>query len=121
LTPVQGGTGVSGLAAVLAALPITGGLSGELRLGSLYIKWGQVSVTAATSGTTGEGAVTFTTPFPTACAGVSALPELSSGALNTTNYGAYARGLSASGVNLGLDSAGTPNNTCTVYWLAWGY
>ncbi|MFN3858105.1 MAG: hypothetical protein ACK4RV_10165 [Caulobacter sp.] len=124
LSTTQGGTGsnFADLAALLAGLPITGGLTGEFRLGTFYVKWGQALVTPATSGTTGEATVTFANAFPTACAGIIHCPLFDSGgAKASTNYGAYVRDVSASGAKLGLDSSGTPNDQSTCYWIAWGY
>ncbi len=121
LPAANGGTGVVSLAALLAALPITGSTAGEFQLGSFYVKWGSASVTPAASGTSGEATVTFSTAFPTDCSGVFATPNLPSGGIAGTSYALYVRALSASGCNIGLDSTGTPHNLTTCYWIAIGY
>lgn len=119
----QGGTGsnFADLAALLAGLPVTGGYSGEGRIGTLQFKWGVASVTSASSGTTGEATVTYTTPFSTGTAGVWVTPDLNAGAIGGTNYAPYVRSTSAGSVIIGLDNSGTPNNSYSCYWLAIGF
>lgn len=123
LAPSQGGTGQTSLANLLANLPITGGTSGEFRLGTFYVKWGTATVTADHDSTTGEALVTFTTPFPTACAGCWHIANQSAGAVGSGQASApYVRSLSASSVRLGLDAEeSAPLSAFTCYWLAIGY
>lgn len=99
------------------------GLSGEFKLGPFHFKCGNVSVTPAQSGTTGEGSVSFVDAFPTALLCAGATPVLSSGGLGSgINVTPYLRGPSTSGFNVGLDQDGTGSpGALTVYWWAVGY
>ena len=104
----------------VTALAGTTGASGSILVNGVRFQWGSGSVTPAASGTTGEASITFSTAFSTACRGVIACQDLPGGAVGSTNYAVYVRGLSTSGCFIGLDSSGTPHNVTTCYYLAWG-
>ena len=116
LSDAQGGTGQASLTGLLAALPVTGGATGEFQIGTLFIKWGSVTVTPGT-----DASVTFVNPFPAACSGVF----LTQGGTNTssdTMATQYKTGsVSAAGFIYQIDqySSGAPARLC--YWLALGY
>ena len=116
------GTGNSLLVAGVAVTALAGttGASGSILVNGVRFQWGSGSVTPAASGTTGEASITFSTAFSTACRGVIACQDLPGGAVGSTNYAVYVRGLSTSGCFIGLDSSGTPHNVTTCYYLAWG-
>ncbi len=123
LTTSQGGTGsnFADLAALLAGLPVTGGYSGEGRIGGLQFKWGQTTFTGQTAGTGGENTITFTTAFPVGVAGVFLQQIQPSGAEGGTSFTPYVRSYSTTQFIGGLDSTGTPNSVLSTFWLAIGF
>lgn len=115
---------LSALVDLSAATMGTGsGFSGEFKIGPLYLKCGNASVTPAQSGTTGEATVTFSNAFPTGFLAGGHCPDLTGGALGSgNNYAAYIRGPTTAAMAIGLDQdgAGSPG-AITCYWWAIGY
>lgn len=114
---------LSGLVDLSSATIGTGAPASDyVKLGSIYIQWGSVSVTASNvAGTTGEGTVTFPVTFPTALKSIVATAIQPSGAEGSSNTQVpYINDQTTAGCTIGLDSnGGTP--TFTVNWVAFGY
>ncbi|HET9159219.1 MAG TPA: hypothetical protein VFN88_01280 [Caulobacteraceae bacterium] len=115
----KGATSRHAISPLAAAVVNSGGVT-EWALGGLCLKCGTVTATSAASGSGGEAAVTFPTAFPTACDAVLVSLDQPSGAIVDVSYGAYYRGKSTTGVQIGVDQTAPPSIGFAVSWLAIG-